>query len=277
MTANSMLAEARKSLGISGRPNEITRWYSKRNGNEFLTAPFCDMGVTKWSYFSGNYDAVCFGKDYAYTVWHAQMFQQAGQWHWGSSGARPGDVIFFQWEGGSASLGKIDHVGVVEKNLGGGRIQTIEANTGNAVLRRVRSGNIITGYGRPNYGQGGGSGASDRGNSMSVIGTGIGDKGEEAKYVQLLVVDAGREKDLGKSGVDGEYGKDTAEAVRLTRKDVGSAAKKGFGDVITAYALRQLEQAAQLNLMRKKGLTGGSGGEVNLEGATLTAKITGVK
>jgi len=40
---------------------------------------------------------------------------------------------------------------VVEKVLGGGRLQTIEANTGDACLRRVRSASVIAGYGRPAY------------------------------------------------------------------------------------------------------------------------------
>ncbi|TMZ64838.1 CHAP domain-containing protein, partial [Klebsiella pneumoniae] len=77
------------------------------------------MAVTRWAVESGNYAAVCFGTDYAYTVWHAQRFQRAGRWYWGASGARPGDIVFFDW-GGSNSISRIDHVGIVEANLGGG-------------------------------------------------------------------------------------------------------------------------------------------------------------
>ena len=64
------------------------------------------------------------------------------------SAAQPGDVVIFNWgfEGGT------DHVGFVERNLGGGRLQTIEGNTssgaagsqssGNGVWRRIRSSDI---------------------------------------------------------------------------------------------------------------------------------------
>jgi endolysin len=61
--------------------------------------------------------------------------------------AQPGDVVIYNWDGGGT-----DHVGFVEKNLGGGTIQTIEGNTssgsygsqsaGNGVWRRVRSESI---------------------------------------------------------------------------------------------------------------------------------------
>jgi hypothetical protein len=69
--------------------------------------------------------------------------------------AQPGDVVIFNWNGGGT-----DHVGIVEKNLGGGRLQTIEGNTssgaagaqssGNGVWRRIRSG-YIAGIIRPAY------------------------------------------------------------------------------------------------------------------------------
>ncbi|MBS6071770.1 MAG: CHAP domain-containing protein [Actinomyces urogenitalis] len=61
--------------------------------------------------------------------------------------AAPGDVVIFNWDGGAT-----DHVGLVERNLGGGVLQTIEGNTsrgtagsqsaGNGVWRRRRSRSI---------------------------------------------------------------------------------------------------------------------------------------
>ncbi|QXJ23903.1 CHAP domain-containing protein [Actinomadura graeca] len=153
-TVTGMLAEARKSLGMSGRPNKITREYASRHGDEFLRASWCDMAVTYWARHSGNAGAVLLSGDRAYTVWHAEDFQRAGRWRKGSAAevdrARPGDIVFFDW-GASNSVDAIDHVGVVEKALGGGRLQTIEANTGDACRRRVRAANVIAGYGRPAY------------------------------------------------------------------------------------------------------------------------------
>jgi CHAP domain/Putative peptidoglycan binding domain len=69
--------------------------------------------------------------------------------------AQPGDVVWYDF---SSKLKPVSHVGIVEKNLGGGRLQTIEGNTnkagsrsGGAVLRKVRSSRIVA-VGRPSYG-----------------------------------------------------------------------------------------------------------------------------
>lgn len=271
MTANAMLAEARRWLGTRGRPNAITRAYALRNGNAFLNAPWCNMAVTEWARATRNFQAVCFDQDYAYTVWHAQRFQQAGRWHWGAASAKPGDIVFFDW-GGARSIGAIDHVGIVEANLGGGRLQTIEGNTGDACLRRVRSGSIIVGVGRPDYGTTSGAQTG----SGYMIGLRKGDKGEEVKAVQVLVIAAGHGKALGEAGADGDYREKTAEGVRLCRKDAGSKALAGWGDVITADAYQQLHEAATLNQMRKVFALKGEGGSVsvprNLVVDSLTAK-----
>lgn len=70
--------------------------------------------------------------------------------------AQPGDVVIFNW----GFRGGTDHVGFVEKNLGGGWLQTIEGNTssgmagsqsaGNGVWRRRRNSDIAAII-RPNY------------------------------------------------------------------------------------------------------------------------------
>lgn len=153
-TAAGMLAAARADIGLSGRPNKITREYSANHGNEFLRESWCDMAVTYWARHSGNADAVLPGGDRAYTVWHAQDFQKVGRWYTGTTDnvnkAKPGDIVFFDWDG-TNSIGAIDHIGVIEKALGGGQVQTIEGNTSDSVRRRVRSSASIAGYGRPNY------------------------------------------------------------------------------------------------------------------------------
>lgn len=153
--AQAILAEARADLGLSGRPNEITRWYAKRNGAEFLSAAWCDQAVTHWANLSGNADAVLPAGDRAYTVWHAEDGERLGRWFKGTAAnirahARPGSVVFFDW-GGTNDTGAIDHVGLVEVVLDDGRVQTIEANTGDAVKRRVRGADVIAGFWNPGY------------------------------------------------------------------------------------------------------------------------------
>ncbi|MCP9953101.1 peptidoglycan-binding protein [Actinomadura madurae] len=187
MSAAGMIAEARKSLGMSGRPNTITKEYASRHGDEFLRAAWCDMAITYWARHSGNHDAVCLGKDYAYTVWHAEAFKKVGRWHTGTTAsvnqAKPGDIVFFDW-GATNNVGAIDHVGVVEKVLGGGRLQTIEGNTGDAVKRRVRDSGVIAGYGRPAYG--GGNWTEDMVKKLPELSK--GDTGEHVESVQGLLL-----------------------------------------------------------------------------------------
>lgn len=52
--------------------------------------------------------------------------------------AKPGDVVLFDWNRDYST----DHVGIVEKNLGNGRIQTIEGNVKDSVRRCIRAAGI---------------------------------------------------------------------------------------------------------------------------------------
>ena len=63
--------------------------------------------------------------------------------------AGPGDVVIFDWGSG----GITDHIGIVEKNLGGGTVQTIEGNTSDMVARRFRTVNphCVMWFIRPKY------------------------------------------------------------------------------------------------------------------------------
>jgi len=157
-TVQGMLAAAKKTIGMGESPpksdhNKITEWYNShiaRIGN----GPWCDMAVTYWAGQSSNLPAIFAGKGvgFAYTVAHAHQFQKKGRWHAGAAGIKPGDIVFFDWNG-SRSMQNIDHVGVVEK-VSGKRIVTIEGNTtGDSCRRQVRDAKYIVGYGRPAYGK----------------------------------------------------------------------------------------------------------------------------
>ncbi|MER6812400.1 peptidoglycan-binding protein [Spirillospora sp. NPDC000708] len=213
MTAASMLAEARKSLGMSGRPNTITKEYAARHGDEFLKASWCDMAITYWARHSGNADAVLLGGDRAYTVWHAEDFQKAGRWHAGTAArvdaAKPGDIVFFDW-GASNSISAIDHVGVVEKALGGGRVQTIEGNTSDACKRRVRGADVIAGYGRPDYN--GDDWTEAIVNKLPQVSK--GDTGEHVESVQGLLLARSHPE----VSVNGRFDDTTEAAVKAVQK-----------------------------------------------------------
>ncbi|MCA1841553.1 MAG: peptidoglycan-binding protein, partial [Actinobacteria bacterium] len=94
------------------------------------------------------------GNKYAYTVAHAQAFKDHGAWHpmtngVVNSGIRRGDIIFFDWSGGT-SIGAIDHVGLVT-GVSGSTVLTIEGNFDNRCGRFARTASVIAGFGRPHY------------------------------------------------------------------------------------------------------------------------------
>lgn len=149
-TAAGLIAEARTSLGTVEHPpgsnhNNITVWYNAHVA-KIGDGPWCDMSVTMWGELSDNGSAI--GR-FAYTVAHADWFASKGRWHTGTAGIKPGDVVFFDW-GGTRSRDRIDHVGVVEK-VAGGKVYTIEGNSGDVCRRVVRDSTYIVGYGRPAY------------------------------------------------------------------------------------------------------------------------------
>ena len=79
-------------------------------------------------------------------------FKNKGQWLDGSTTPDSGYIIFFDWpDENGVQDGSSDHVGIVEK-VEGGRVYTIEGNSGDACERNSYPiGNYqILGYGTPN-------------------------------------------------------------------------------------------------------------------------------
>ncbi|MFI9598951.1 CHAP domain-containing protein [Streptomyces sp. NPDC052043] len=150
----AMITSMEKKLG-TGTPNSIQEWFRKRNGAAYnYNFPWCDATITWAAVDSGNYNEVCFGADWAYTVAHAARYQAASQWTpmvngIKGSGIRRGDIVFFDW-GGSSSIAAIDHVGIVT-GISGNTVLTIEGNTANVCARRARTVHDIAGFGRPKY------------------------------------------------------------------------------------------------------------------------------
>ena len=121
---NDILNVARAELGyVEARTNRTKygRWFGRDGG------PWCDMFVSWCANEASVLDVV--GK-YAYTPTHARFFKRRGQWHNGSAGIGPGDIIFFQF----ARANRINHVGIVER-ASGGRVHTIEGNTSSSSQR----------------------------------------------------------------------------------------------------------------------------------------------
>jgi hypothetical protein len=252
-----MIRRAERSLGTAGRPNHITEWYAGRNGGVFARAAWCDQSITFWAFHSGNYEAVCFGRDYAYTVWHAKRFDTQGRWHSGTAGIRRGDIVYFDWGSGSRRIGAIDHVAIVT-GVRGGIVYTIEGNTSDGCKRRARSASSIVGYGRPNY-----TGGPDRTRPPAAARVGpvargttpattVSDKapagspvlkhgstGSSVRQLQKCL------NKVMKSGlaVDGEYGPKTEAAVKAFQRRAGGLVVDGEYGPKTAAKLHSTRDA----------------------------------
>jgi len=196
-TVDGMIAQARALLGIGENPpgsnhNIITQWYG-------VDAAWCDISITYEAAHSDNLAAVM-GR-FAGTVAHARAFQRAGRWHYGLGGARPGDVVFFDWSG-TRVVDNIDHVGLIEAVHSNGTITTLEGNTSDAFRRRARDASCVVGYGRPAYGD-----AARLPDTDGILR--VGSRGEAVKTLQRNL------NTVMKSGlaVDGDFGAKTKAAV----------------------------------------------------------------
>ena len=122
--------------------SEAGRWLAKRMGQPWLAGPSTDifwcMCFVSMCFDMAGEAAAIGGLSYNTDVTRSRMTEV------GIEDAQRGDVVLFDWD----SDGVTDHVGIVEANLGGGWLQTIEGNTspsnagsqsaGNGVYRRQR-------------------------------------------------------------------------------------------------------------------------------------------
>jgi peptidoglycan hydrolase-like protein with peptidoglycan-binding domain len=196
-TVDGMIAQARALLGLGESPpgsnhNKVTEWYG-------VDAAWCDMSISYEAAHSDNLSAVM-GK-FSWTVAHAKAFQSHGRWHYGLSGARQGDVVFFDWDG-SRDIDRIDHVGLVEATHSNNTITTLEGNTSDGFRRRVRNSACVVGYGRPAYGDAAPLPPTD----------GILRQGSKGEAVKALQRDLNTAMHSGLT-VDGDFGSLTKAAV----------------------------------------------------------------
>jgi hypothetical protein len=153
-TVAASLNQAQRWIGTKGRPNVFTREYASRHGSEFLSVAWCDMFQTYVARHAPALSMIPKG-DRAYTPWHAADFGDLGRAYAGTTDniinhAKPGSVIFFDWNG-SNSAPAVDHVGYVVHNLGDGRLVTCEGNTSDMVALRTRGPDVIAIIGVPAY------------------------------------------------------------------------------------------------------------------------------
>ena len=159
-----LLADENNSLwsqvlyGITGGDGEIVAVALSQVGN------ICGQPYWSWYGFSSRVDwCACFVSWCAEQCGYLEMgviprfagciqgsnwFKARGLWQDGSYEPRPGDIIFFDWEGDSLP----DHVGIVEK-VENGRVHTVEGNSGDMCRENscpVGSA-VVYGYGCPAF------------------------------------------------------------------------------------------------------------------------------
>lgn len=137
-----------------------------------------------------------------------QYFQQQGRF---SNEPHVGDQIFFSY-----SAGEISHTGIVE-SITGNSVITIEGNTSEQVARRTYpfGSDKIVGYGTPRWNLVIGKDASPSdipSSSQSVTYYKQGMRDPEVKHIQEQLIELGF--NVGSDGADGDYGPNSADAVR---------------------------------------------------------------
>ena len=151
-------------------------------------------------------------------LYAVQYYQDANRWY---TRPEPGDQIFFSY-----AAGEYSHTGIVE-SVDGSYVNTIEGNTSDMVARRkypISSGSIA-GYGRPKWDLADGeytpkpqptpapTPSGDTGRSILRRGmTGI-----DVRKMQETLIKLGY--DLGPDGADGDFGRNTYNAVVKFQRD----------------------------------------------------------
>lgn len=146
----AVLNKLRANLGLGESPagsnsNFIVDWYNA-NVDRIGNGPWCEMTNT-WAMWTTGAKALKRGR--AYTVWAAQDGQNkvnGSSWHYGTSGMRAGDQVYFDWGGVKGNVGLIDHTGTVEKVNGDGTFYVLEGNIDDKLRRMHRDGKYIVGY-----------------------------------------------------------------------------------------------------------------------------------
>lgn len=141
-----LLFEARRHLGMSGRPNKATEWYAGRHGSGFLRAAWCGMFVSWIAYRCGLTQQV---GEFAYTPYWVDWFKRQGRW-----GRKPqkGAIVFFNWRSSrSRPWPTAEHVGIVQAVREDGMLYTVEGNADDSSGRRLRDPKYVIGYGYPAF------------------------------------------------------------------------------------------------------------------------------
>jgi Putative peptidoglycan binding domain/CHAP domain len=150
------LAEAIKHLGTREAPKDSNRtsfgrWFGV-DGVPWcnIFASYCFKVGAGYTLCSDFHGAGVYPNGSTYVPTTEAWLRAKGFWR-GRSTPQPGDIAIFNWD----AHGVPEHIGIVERNLGGGVFQTVEGNTavgndsnGGQVMRRQRYVTQVDGFGR---------------------------------------------------------------------------------------------------------------------------------
>lgn len=218
---NSIIETAKSYLGTTEGSNnhkEIIDYYNRARYSDAyqmtMNDPWCCAFVVAVFEQCGMRDIIpC----YAACNQMVNVFTKWGRYYSRSvRSVRPGDIIFYDWNGDLVS----DHVGIVVQNQFG-QLSVIEGNKSDSVAYRTINSmdRCIIGYGVPNYDASDGSNGESRIDSTShdldkeyIKTLPILQFGKNNVYVRILQVLLNYYHDA-KLEVDGEYGAKTKSAV----------------------------------------------------------------
>ena len=214
---------------------------------------WCDQFVD-WLFWT------CFGSDLAKKMlcqpnnsagagcsYSAQYYQKAGRWF---KDPQRGDQVFFY-----DNAGQINHTGIVEE-VNGTQVITIEGNSNDRVQRRTHdlNGGYIAGFGRPVWELAAGANANVQSSSNTEINVnaqnvniiiGLGSKGKSVMLIQERLKKLGY--DIGPDGVDGDFGTDTLNALKLFQYN-NSLSECGFFGPETFAAMKAAIPADEIKV-----------------------------
>ena len=204
--------------------DKYIRFYNQLTGSSFgMGVSWCAMFVTYCARQAGVPVSVI--PNFASCTTGRQWFKSHGVWH-NPDGfmPRPGDIIMFDWD----SSGNCDHVGLVEKVVGG-NVYTIEGNTKGGYMRDgvrrkmyARKYSRIAGYARPKYG----AETTDKGGVCQVELPVLqkGSSGEAVKTLQRVLTNKGFY-----CSTDGSFGSATESALKSFQRAAGLTADGSCG------------------------------------------------
>lgn len=254
-TLKDIIARAKSQVGgyFPGK-SPYGVWYDNAYGGNkgvYDAAQFCYMGLSWVFAKEGAADIFPVG---AYTPSGVAAWKARGQWHEGTKGIQPGDILYFDFPG---APNRVSHTGIATSSWKSG-VDTIEFNTSGTAKGDQRNGRVvarkrrtlgIVGYGRPKYASASkppasGSGSESRPGTMPKPGQSkkpfiipTMKKGDESSWVKLwqsALHEMGYRLD-----VDGKFGPDTTRVTKNFQAAVGLKQDGVAGpDTVSAALLR---------------------------------------